>query len=145
MSDATPRVFISYSQADWAEVAEIKEMLKELEVRYVSDAEISAGEDGGEAVQAALDNSDVFIACLSPSYLSSEWLNYELGTAIGRAADARTKLVPLLLQATTSPRILNQFHPIRADGETRAELQGHLGRALGVGRVEQSAPAMVAG
>ena len=55
--------------------------------------EIEAGAVWEDAIKQALDEAAVVIVLLSPHSLSSQWQNFEMGMAIGSAADIPSKRI----------------------------------------------------
>lgn len=92
-------VFLSYRTADQAIVHPLAERLREAGLRVWLDAwVIPAGGDIFAEIETGLRKSRVCVACMSPSYFTSEWTQLERNTAIFRdPMNNRRRFVPLLL------------------------------------------------
>jgi len=130
MPKPSPTVFISYAHADKAQVDGIKRLLGEMKVRYVSDDSLAPGEEWDKQLTKSLAESDYFIACISPNYLSSEWANFELGMALGRESVTASKVVPLLLRPTSMPNVLKRHQLIDAGKGSNHTVRQQLTEAL---------------
>lgn len=77
------RVFISYSYQDNEFVQWLQEKLKDLDLEFWFDqAEISLGESIKEKVNEGLNSSSAFILVLSHSSKNSDWVKYEMNSAL---------------------------------------------------------------
>jgi tetratricopeptide (TPR) repeat protein len=79
-----PRAFLSYSTDDQEYVAEVATLLG----RYQANVDFTSfrpGEDFRDAIRRTLDLSQVFVFFVSPTSLSSSWVQFELGEAEMRA------------------------------------------------------------
>ena len=75
--------------------------------------EILGGEDWDSSIQRALRNSNVVLTLVTPASLSSQYVNYEIGSAIG----ANVPVVPVLLREVESlPGHLRQTPAIDVRG-----------------------------
>lgn len=76
-----PLIFISYAHADRKALdrlhIHLAPLRREGAIRAWSDREITAGELLDPAIAGSLENSDLFVALLSPDYLHSRYC-YEL-------------------------------------------------------------------
>jgi len=98
------RGYISYSHADRAAVHRLTTHLSVLSlggrgVGSWTDAEITAGRSWYDAVVDCIAAADVFITCVSPSYLASEFrYNVEWPSIMARVRASGAVLVPVILR-----------------------------------------------
>ncbi|MBQ0894651.1 toll/interleukin-1 receptor domain-containing protein [Micromonospora sp. U56] len=88
--------FVSYSRRDnsLGRLAEIEARLSHIGEVYIDDLHHPLNVDRHNAVIAALDAADVFIAVMSPHYPQTPWTRYEVKEAARRG-------LPLLLLTET--------------------------------------------
>ena len=107
------RVFLSYAQQDLADADALKRALSKAGESVWSDKEILGGEDWDSSIQRALRDSNVVLTLVTPASLSSQYVNYEIGSAIG----ANVPVVPVLLREVESlPGHLRQTPAIDVRG-----------------------------
>lgn len=91
-------VFISYAHQDRKYVDVLSHALEAKGVAVWTESQIQAGAVWEDEIKKALDASEVVIVLLSPHSLSSQWQNFEMGMAIGRAAETPSKrIIPVLV------------------------------------------------
>jgi hypothetical protein len=75
------RVFISYSRRNQAFAARLAQDLSDAGLQvWIDLREIQDDEDWRDNIRQALKTVDFLIACLSPSAIESEWVQYEIAT-----------------------------------------------------------------
>jgi hypothetical protein len=89
-----PSVFLSYSERDAKLGKRVETELKHLGLEALNAARaVRAGDDWRKAIQAAIKRADALIVLvLTPQFLSSSWMSYEVGIA-----EALGKVVMTLL------------------------------------------------
>src|SRR5262249_157399 len=89
-----PSVFLSYSERDAKVGKRVETELKQLGLEPLNSARAArSGSDWRKAVRAAIKRADaVIVLVLTPQFLSSSWMSYEVGIA-----DALGKVVMTLL------------------------------------------------
>ena len=112
MTKMKKRVFISYSYQDKEFVEWLQDKLKDFDIEFWYDqAEIGVGESIKEKVNEGLNSSSAFILVLSHSSKNSEWVKYEMNSAL--LLNAIKKGISIL--------------PIKIDdSEVPADLSGYL-------------------
>ena len=96
------RGFVSYATADREMVDRLLTMLRPTEralrLDFWRDTGIAAGSVWNAKIMDAIAAADVFIICMSPAFLASQYCyEVELPAIHGRAADAGAVIVPVLL------------------------------------------------
>lgn len=87
--------FISYSRRDGKEYAlDIAELLKQKGYTVWIDTEILSEEIWATAVANAISNCDCFLAVITESYLSSNWVRDELFFALSKSNERAKKVLP---------------------------------------------------
>ena len=94
MKQAPFDVFVSYSNDDRHYAEELLAALSESGLASWNDESLMAGSDWAVEIETALRNAEVVVLLVSPSSLSSEWVNFELGLAIA----AGKRLIPVLIR-----------------------------------------------
>jgi hypothetical protein len=75
------RVFISYSRRNQAFAARLAQDLSDVGLQvWIDLREIQDNEDWRGNIRQALKTVDFLVACLSPSAIESEWVQYEIAT-----------------------------------------------------------------
>jgi len=112
MNKMKKRVFISYSYQDKEFVEWLQNKLKDFDIEFWYDqAEIDVGESIKEKVNEGLNSSSAFILVLSHSSKNSDWVKYEMNSAL--LLNAIKKGISIL--------------PIKIDdSEVPADLSGYL-------------------
>jgi nucleoside 2-deoxyribosyltransferase len=123
---AKPEIFVSYSYKEAAWAKEFAQALSQRGVRvWIDQLAVKAGESIREAVEKGFRESDVFVALIDPSTLSSPSLFFELGAAIGM--DKRVvAIVPANFDLSQFPLTLRarRFLIKRTPEATASELLG---------------------
>jgi len=93
--DAQEHIFISYSHEDEAFANELKDNLSQKGFHpWVDKSRLEAGENWLEAVDSAINRAFALILVLSPHSVSSQYVIYEFGYAVG----VRLDVIPILRQ-----------------------------------------------
>jgi nucleoside 2-deoxyribosyltransferase len=129
---AKPKIFVSYSHKEAAWAKEFAQALSQRGLRvWIDQLAVKPGESIREAVEKGFRESDVFVALIDPSALSSPSLFFELGAAIGM--DKRVvAIVPANFDLSQFPLTLRarRFLVKRTPEVTASEL---LGTEQGIG------------
>ena len=93
--DEAPRVFISYSRAEWRHVQDLAKKLRHFGVKTWVDIEnLKPGDHWKNAISEALDSSRAMIFCVSPLSIDSPWTSRELQSAEARGLT----IIPVILE-----------------------------------------------
>ncbi len=103
-----PRVFISYSHADRAQIVPLASYLDRLGVEvWLDTKELTAGKVIVEAISEAISNADAYVVAISPSSTQSQWVRHELNVALSLETETgRPKVLPVLLAKADIPSSL---------------------------------------
>jgi hypothetical protein len=93
MSSSEKRVFISYAQADRDYAEDLMRVLEAKGIDVWIDKKIEAGSDWDAEIQNAMRKVSALVLILSSHSLESQYVNYEIGSAI--AADI--PVIPVLV------------------------------------------------
>jgi hypothetical protein len=104
-----PNVFISYSHQDRESATQITRALADRHVLVRSDQEIREGAEWEREIEKGLTEAKVLILCLSPSFLASDWAQLEIGMALSRSRESNLRVIPLILEGSEIPPVLNRF------------------------------------
>jgi len=107
-------IFLSYSHHDGESLKNIFGALAERGVSVWSDQEIRAGNEWMPEIEKALAEAKVFVLCLSPSFLASDWAQLEIGVALSRSRDSGVRVIPLILRESVVPHALKRFQWVDA-------------------------------
>ncbi len=102
------RVFISYSHKDKEKVSLLASYISRLGINtWVDVKEMIAGQVIIEEISKAIEQTDIYIICLSPDSINSTWVMHELNTALTlEATKKKPNVIPILLSATEIPVVL---------------------------------------
>ncbi len=118
-------IFLSYSTKDRALVEELRRMLATAlhatgyEI-FHDVRSIAGGDDWEEALYAAIDRSEVVLACLSSRYYASRWCSIERERAVAAGAT----IVPVLLCDVADNHLLAHLQVRHAGGRPLASFEG---------------------
>lgn len=121
------RLFISYSHADDALLQRLHKHLAQLQrdgsVAGWYDRDIRAGERFDSEIERKLVEADVFLACVSPDYIASNYcFEKELQTALAREARGELAIVPVVFEPCEWRETdLRQFKAVPRDGKAVTE------------------------
>lgn len=103
-----PRLFISYSHADRAQILPLASYLDHLGAEvWLDTKKLAAGEVIVEAVSNAISNADAYLVAISPSSARSPWVRHELNVALTlETTKGRPKVLPVLLAEADIPSSL---------------------------------------
>lgn len=127
MSEVAKKIFISYSHADAALLDRLHKHLAQLQregsISEWYDRQIPAGGRFDDIISSSLEDADIFIAALSPDFLSSNYCyDVELKTALEREKSGALIIVPVILEPCdwrASP--LGKFKAVPTDGKAISE------------------------
>jgi hypothetical protein len=112
------KVFISYSMAD-AELAQrVVKYLKASGFQVWDDSEVLPGDNWGEILAKALQESDAMVVLLTPNSVHSPNLTFEVSYALG-SKDYKGRVIPVLaaspdqLPQAEIPWVLRRFQMLR--------------------------------
>ena len=127
MSDPKKNIFISYAQVDRDYADAFVESLKLAGSSVWHDKEIRAGDDWDSEIQNALRSASVVVLVVSQAALSSQWVNYEIGSAMS----AGIPVIPVLVGEVASlPSHLRHIHAVDARGLDSAAIGAKVATAL---------------
>jgi hypothetical protein len=121
------RLFISYSHADETLLSRLHKHLAQLQrdgsVAGWYDRDIRAGERFDSEIARELAEADVFLACVSPDYIASNYcFEKELQTALEREARGELAIVPVVFEPCEWRETeLRQFKAVPRDGKAVTE------------------------
>jgi hypothetical protein len=101
----SPKIFLSYAQADRLKVDQIAAALHAGGASVWLDGwELALGDSIVERVERAVKASDVFLVFLSPASIGAQWIRAELGHALTRQmSDRAITIVPVLIEDCEIP------------------------------------------
>lgn len=119
-----PKVFLSYAAEDQEFAIKLAEALVARGVNVWYDLSVPIGNSLSHHISELLSASDYLIVLISQNTKRSDWVKYELSTAIGRELTARDiTILPVLIADAEIPSFLHtyQYLDCRADVERRIE------------------------
>lgn len=118
-----PSIFISYTHKDKERIIPLASYLGRLGLKVWMDTkELVAGETIIEKVSDAISKSDLYLVCLSPTSLSSQWVNHELNVALTlETTKGRPKVLPIMVAKSELPAMLS--------GRVYVDMTGSLNQA----------------
>src|SRR5713226_783679 len=127
------KVFISHAAADAELARRVGSVLREAGFQVWDYAdEILPGENWGQKLGEALQESDAMVVLLTPDSLRAQNVNYEIGYALGKA-DYRGRLIPVIaappeqLTPESIPWVLSRLRTVRLSDQ---EQEGGLRRIV---------------
>ncbi|MEL7350472.1 MAG: toll/interleukin-1 receptor domain-containing protein [Cyanobacteria bacterium P01_A01_bin.116] len=122
-------IFISYAHTDRAFAQALTQVLESTgnHVCVWKDTKIEAGSDWEQEIQRALNKASVVVLITSKDALASQYVNYEIGSAIA----AEAQVIPVLIDDVESlPTYLGHIHPVDARGRDEASVGVELAAAI---------------
>jgi hypothetical protein len=97
--------FISYSHKDKEKASSLASYLGRLGLKvWLDTKELHAGQSIIDAVSTAIQQSDLYVVCLLPAAVKSQWVVHELNTALTlETTKGRPRVMPVLLAHTDLP------------------------------------------
>jgi len=94
------KVFISYSHKDSGKAMKLYERLKHSRIELFYDQKsIGWGKEWARELEKGLEESDLFIPCLSPVYLESDWCRKEIEEFIkAHQREIKGRVLPVLFE-----------------------------------------------
>jgi TIR domain/inactive STAND len=96
------KLFISYSHRDkdWCEklMGHLSGLERASLIERWFDGNIRPGDDWNGSISAELENADIIVLLVSPSYMSSVFCGLEVERAMERSDAGQAKVVPVLLE-----------------------------------------------
>src|SRR5262249_28455406 len=116
-------VFVSYRSTDRAWAMSLVPRLEGAGLRvFIDQRELELGGYLAAQLQSALDRSRAGVVLVSRGWLDSGWCQQEANVLIDRAAaDKNFKLIPLRLDGSAMPALLNSRLWLDFNGTPRAE------------------------
>ncbi|MDX0712503.1 TIR domain-containing protein [Sinorhizobium medicae] len=111
---ALANIFISYSNRDREYVKILANMLREHGQIVRSDLDLVAGTDWRAQLTEGLTGADVFIVILSENSLQSAYPMAELGRALAMAETGAMLIIPILIDESPIPTLLQDVLVLRA-------------------------------
>lgn len=127
MSYPKKNIFISYAQPDRGYAETLVESLKLAGSSVWHDKQIRIGDDWDSEIQNALRNASVVVLLVSQAALTSQYVNYEIGSAMS----AGIPVIPVLVGEVASlPSHLRHIHAVDARGLGSAAMGAKVAAAL---------------
>lgn len=136
------RGYVSFSHADRRLVERLKAHLRAVEAEYQiefwHDTEIRAGDSWYAKIDRAIASADVFILCVSPHYIASEYrYKVEWPAILERARTGAALIFPVILSPCMWFGFVGPFQAIPMDGtkvrpitQWRLQDSGHAAAAM---------------
>lgn len=119
------KVFISHASRDKIVALRLAEVLRANNIdSWIDVKDLAAGDDWLKAIKRAIRSSDVFIALLSSSYISSRIAMQELSFAMERQlSEVSNRVIPVLIEDCDIPVFLREYkkEDLRHDFDHAAE------------------------
>ncbi len=110
----TPKVFISHSSKDKGSVRILAERLRKdsIDALY-AEWEIRPGDSIVQRIDQGLSECDVFVVVVSENSVASRWVREELSSAVVRRISGEAKIIPVRLDDTPVPTVINHLHWVK--------------------------------
>lgn len=123
------RIFLSFSSADRGLADEINEHLREkgFTTWFLSDA--TPSQPTREELEKGLMTADTYVVLLSSRSISSPWVMFEIGAAVGQGK----RVLPVLLSripAKSLPSVLRGARAVDATGKSAESIAEHVARIV---------------
>ena len=93
------RLFFCHSSKDKPFVRELIDLLPEVVRSWVDENELHAGQSIKDILRTAIESSDFVVAILSSDSIRSDWVKYELKTAM-KNESTRDRILPIVIDDT---------------------------------------------
>jgi len=109
-----PQVFMCHTSGDKPIVGKLAEQLisKGVDVWY-DDWEIGPGDSFVQKIEEGLSGCDVFVIVISENSVGSKWVGEELSSAIVRRIEGQARIIPVRLDDTPVPTVINHLHWVK--------------------------------
>ncbi|WP_201008603.1 toll/interleukin-1 receptor domain-containing protein [Paenibacillus glycanilyticus] len=109
------KVFISYSQRDIELARTIKESLEHIGNNvYLSNDDMIMGSNVVNEIVNQIKDSDFVLPLLTENSINSEWVMYEMSTAIGYYQErSKPKVIPIIFDNVSVPESIKSYLYIR--------------------------------
>jgi hypothetical protein len=99
MASDKPRIFISYAEDDASLAEFIANQLAQSGIEtWLDKKQLTSGPNWREELSKRLEEANLYVLLITPSYLKSRWTNFELGVALMRASQSKdVRILPLTL------------------------------------------------
>ena len=120
------KVFISHASTDAKLAKRVADVLKEAGFEVWDDTQILPGENWGEKLAEALQESKAMVVLLTPDSLRSQNVSYEVGYALGKG-DYKGRVIPVIaappeqVPKESIPWVLYKFQMIHLRDQERDE------------------------
>jgi hypothetical protein len=111
------KVFISHAFADKDLAQQVADVLRASGFQVWDESQVLPGDNWGEKLAEALQDSDAMVVLLTRNSLQSPNVSYEIGYALGKKA-YKDRVVPVIVGSPKQlprdkiPWVLNRFHVI---------------------------------
>jgi TIR domain len=111
MSSKKSQIFISYARSDKVIAEQLTRSFKQQGLSVWLDYEsLKPGSSWQDELENALRRADIFVVVLSEDSVKSNWVNAEIGFALGQ----KKKIVPILVDNVRLPLNLTKLQYIDA-------------------------------
>jgi hypothetical protein len=120
------RVFISHASTDTKLARQVAEILRDAGFQVWDDSQILPGENWGEKLAEALQESEAMVVLLTPNSIRSPNIKYEVGYALGKEY-YKGRVISVLaappetLAQEDIPWVLHKFRMIHLRDQERDE------------------------
>jgi hypothetical protein len=124
-----PQAFLSYARKDADRALTIASIARQAGFRvWIDSTSLHPGDEFSKTITSAIEESDLFIVCLSPNSVDSVWVNRELLHAIKQfEADGRPRPFPVKISEGELPSLIGRYHYFDAS-QSLAPLEKELRR-----------------
>jgi TIR domain len=134
MPKKVPSIFLCHSRTDNTLVDLISRSLEQSDFQLWRDETIEAGEDWYEAIQQSLEKAKIFLLIITPESFQSEWAQFEIGAALGRASKSKdVRVIPVILGSAEGkdiPKAIRNLDCLYAQNWNYEELIGRIHKRL---------------
>ena len=106
-----PSVFLSYAHEDRSFVNRLAADLRRRGIKIYLDERLRSGEGWRKQLAIAIENTDAFVLVMSPSSVTSQYVEWELDTAQA----LNKKIYPLMNEHSDLPKSIISLHYLRID------------------------------
>lgn len=106
----SPRIFLSHADADTDQVRQLAVALQSNGAQvWFDEWELLPGDSLVQKISAGLEDCDVFLIAISQVSVTRKWVKEELSSAVVRRIEEKTRLIPVLLDETPLPALINHL------------------------------------
>jgi hypothetical protein len=116
------RAFLSYSSQNADLARRVAEILRVRDVEvWIDQRDLRPGDPLASALTSGISAVDYFVVLVTEASADSNWMRFELGSAIQRAVGGGLRIIPLLFGNGSIPEILAGYKWVRCDDVIDAE------------------------